>query len=66
MYSMLCAGQLLQEHSDIHKVAVDSLALNPAQSLIATGGADRTIQLHPYLLQVKLLNSPLENSLTIT
>lgn len=42
--SMQCAGQLLQEHRTVHKVAIDSLALNP-NGLIATGGADRTIQL---------------------
>lgn len=49
------AGQLLQESSKVHKVGIDSVAVSPNASLIATGGADRTIQLYPYLAQVMVL-----------
>lgn len=49
---MQYAGQLLQERSNLHKVGIDSLALNPDSNLVATGGADRTLQLCSYPLQV--------------
>lgn len=42
----------MHERQEMHKVAMDALALHPTHPLVATAGADRLVKLWPYQQQV--------------